>query len=71
MIKDLLDDETEHFIAKGTFKFALAYVNQSSGLVDSSLLDDETYFTVDFYRGNYIRQRGGYILYQNSIPTNF
>ena len=49
MVDSLLDDTTEHFIAKRTFALGLAYTNFTTRKTQVNYLMDETYFKVEFY----------------------
>lgn len=55
VVKDLLDDETEHFVGMSRFDLAIAIVNFPTGELNGNLLLDETYFTVSLSNTRYDR----------------
>ena len=60
VVKDLLDDTTKHYVNRGTFGIAVAYVDIPTGSALPNYLQDQTYFSVNFGSREAIRQNNTY-----------
>ena len=69
VVKDIMDDTTQHFIGKGTFAFALGYVNSIDNSVTSPILLNESYFRVSFDLVKYTKRNNSASVVPMSVPV--
>ena len=69
VVKDIMDDTTQHFIGKGTFAFALGYVNSIDNSVTSPILLNESYFRVSFDLVKYTKRNNSASVVPMAVPV--
>ena len=68
VLKETLDDPQRHYIAKaGYFAIALGFIEYPSGTSVTNYLADETYFSVNFFNVEYVRNSGNYTINRHPI----
>ena len=55
LVKDIVDDQTEHYVGNSTFGIAISYVRRIDGSRQPNLFADKTYFTVSFSNYQFLR----------------
>ena len=55
VVRDIVDDQTKHYVGNSTFGIAISYVRRSDGSRQPNLLADSSYFSVSFYNYEFLR----------------